>query len=392
MIPWRLAHAYARRARLRGLLTVGSVALAVLLVCLTRTVTTTFDGALAGASAQRVVTSSAVGIFVGLPIAHEAKIRAVPGVRSVTHWTWFGGVYKDGRNFFGRIAADIPTMREVYGDRRRGPDGRPIPAEIVLTESEWEDLETDLQGCMVGRVLAAAHGLEIGGVVPLLGTAYPGVYRLRVRGIYRADNPAFDENTLIFHWKHLHEVAETNLVGAFVIDLDRPDLAGAVCSGIDAIFENSAHRTRSASERAFQAQWISGLGNVNLLFGTIAVTALFATFMIVLNTMLLSARERVRDFGVLRSLGFPAPILLVLYVAEALILCGVGAALGIALSFPAARAIAWEVRSVMPDFEVAPVTMVAAACIALCVGLIAGLAPGLAAARRPIISALSTRG
>jgi len=95
MTPWMLIPAHVRRNRLRAALTVGSVAIALFLFCLLRSVVTGIEATVSKASSTRVITGSAVSLFVNLPVSAWEKIRAVEGVRASTHWTWFAGVYQD---------------------------------------------------------------------------------------------------------------------------------------------------------------------------------------------------------------------------------------------------------------------------------------------------------
>lgn len=386
--PWRLILAHLRHTKLRTLLTVASVMVAIFLFCLVRTVVTSLSRSTEGASAQRLVTESAVSLFVNLPIAMYPKIAAMDGVGAVTHWTWFGGVYKDERNFFARFATDVPALRVIYGDRRTGAGGRPIAGDMNLTPEEWTAFESDLQGCVVGRALAAKYGFRIGDAVPLLGNIFPGVYRLNVRGIYTSNVPSFDENSLFFHWKHLQEKSGTNTVSVYICDLADASRSGDVAAAIDAGFENSSNRTRTLSEKAFQAQFVSMWGRVDLLFTAIAAVVLFATFMITLNTALLSARERVADVGVLKTLGFTSGSILALTLAEGLVICLIGGALAVALCWPLGDALSWYVRTMLPDFVILPETKALGATLSGVIGLLSGLAPAVMASRLTIVEAL----
>ena len=58
------------------------------------------------ASANRLVTINRVSIIQPLPLSYSDKIARIPGVQSVTHDNWFGGVYQDEKNFFPQFVID----------------------------------------------------------------------------------------------------------------------------------------------------------------------------------------------------------------------------------------------------------------------------------------------
>ena len=392
MIPWILLPAHARRNLLRTLLTVGSVAVALFLFCALRTVVTTIELSLKQANSSRLIVQSALSLFAHLPIAMKQKLDPLPGVKAITHWSWFGGSFGDGgqETFFARFAVDAPTMRLAYGDK--GPE------DIYLPPGQWDAFESEKTACIVGRGLLErfkdAEGkpiLALGNTVPMRGNIFPGEYRFTVRGVYEARNPAFDENTMFFHWNYLDEVSgRRGNVGLFVLLLEHPDRAPEVAHTVDEMFRSSDTRTLTLTERAFNLQFAGMWGNIPLFLSFIGGAVLFAAFMVTLNTLLLNARERIAEVGVLKTLGFSDASIGFLNLAEALVLCGIGGVLGTGFAWWAFGHTAWgkAMDTFMPGFRVLPSTMAEAMAIAAVLGLVSGLVPGLMAARIPLVKAL----
>src|SRR2546430_7615292 len=96
----------ARRNVRRTLLTVTSVAIAVFLFAALRAVLDGFHGAAEASSSTRIVTLRSTSMIFNMPASHAETIRAIPGVRDVAWANWFGGIYKDPKNFFGQFAID----------------------------------------------------------------------------------------------------------------------------------------------------------------------------------------------------------------------------------------------------------------------------------------------
>ena len=390
MIPWVLLPAHARRNRLRTLLTVGSVAVALFLYCSLRTVVTSIEQTIQQANSSRLVVQSALSLFGHLPISMKGKLDSRPGVKAVTHWTWFGGLYGDPKDFFARFAVDVPSMRRVYGDLG--------PGDIWMPPGQWEAFEKERTACVVGRGLQArfedAEGnplLAPGNVAPLRGNIFPGDYRFTVRGVYEARNPSFDEGTMFFHWDYVNETSgRRGKVGLFVLLLDDPALAPEVARAVDEEFRSSATRTRTLTERAFNLQFQGMWGNIPLFLSFIGGAVLFAAFMVTLNTLLLNARERISEVGVLKTLGFPDGAIGAMNLVEALVLCTAGGAVGtgIALVVFNASTFGRTMDAFVPGFRVRPGTAGEAMAIAVLLGLLSGAFPGIMAARIPVVKAL----
>jgi putative ABC transport system permease protein len=391
VIPWMLLPAHVRKAPLRAMLTVGSVAIALFLYCMLRTVITSIERTVTEGNSSRLIVQSSVSLFAHLPISMQKKLEPVPGVASVTHWTWFGGLYVEPKNFFARFTVDVPSMRRAYGDLAPKPD-------IRLSQGSWEEFEGDKTGCIVGRALLDrfkdAEGkplFAVGNVIPLQGDIYPGEYRITVRGVYESMNPNFDEQTMFFHWSHVDEMCgRPGEVSTFTLLLDDPARAPEVAQAVDDMFRNSATRTRTLTEQAFNLQFQGMWGNIPLFLSFIGGAVLFAALMVTLNTLLLNARERIGEVAVLKTLGFPDASVGAMNLVEALVLCLLGGGLGTGIAYWAINHTPFGrgMDQFVPGFLVVPRTVVEAMGIALALGFVSGFLPGLLAARIPVVKAL----
>lgn len=386
LIPLRLVFAHARAQPLRWSLTAGSIALAIFLHCTLQTVLGALESITSGTSGNRLIASSAVSLFQTLPLSGVERIRSarIPGLREVGHWTWFDGVFRDPKEFFPRFAVDVERMRSQYGDQ--APSGE----AYRLAPKDWVRFLDEKAGCIVGRGLAERYALKVGDPLVLEGTIYPGTWRFQIVGIYASDNPTYDEETMFFHWSYLNEgMGRPDLCGTYSIDLERGADAAQIAKAVDDLFRNSSNRTLTQSEAAFQAQFLSMWGNVGLLFAFIGAAVIFATAVIALNTMLLSVNERVKEIGVLKTLGFSNASVRGLFLAESFVLCLGGASAGALLA-----SLLWHGQPVrmatviFPTFGVPDATLLSAFGIGLALAVLAGIAPAIMASRLGIVRAL----
>jgi putative ABC transport system permease protein len=242
----------------------------------------------------------------------------------------------------------------------------------------------------------------VGDSVPIIGTIYPRVdgseWRFVVRGIYRSTRPNVDEMTMYWHFEYLDEArTKGECLGpegtsVYLVRVQPDARSEEVAARIDARYEGGPQRTRTETEAAFQAGFVSMLGNLPTFLGMIGGAVLVALLFGVVNTMTLAARERVRTTGILRALGFPPRVPARLYLLESLALVGLGGALGVGLSLWSAPLFRRMFGTQIPMYEVAPDTVAFAAIVCVGIALAAGAVPAWAALRLKAVEALRRGG
>jgi len=123
------------------------------------------------------------------------------------------------------------------------------------------------------------------------------------------------------------------------------------------------------------------------LVGAIAAIALFIGGVGVMNMMLVSVSERVREIGVRKALGATAAAIRAQFIVEATLLSGLGGAAGVALGVVLALAGGIALRALMPTWVVSVSLLAAGTAFsaALCVGVLFGWLPARRAALlRPV--------
>ncbi|MEZ6197766.1 MAG: ABC transporter permease [Planctomycetota bacterium] len=380
MSLFRLIRRNVMRHPVRSLLTLGAALVAMFLLVFLRSVLTTLDDSVKSVATNRIVTQSAVSLFVNLPASYQPKIEGIEGVESVCRFQWFGGVYKEPQNFFAQFAVDPETMLAQYDECQ-------IPADQAAA------FKADRRGCIIGETLAERFGWKIGDRVPILGTIFTkeGAWEFDVRGIYRSERANFDAGTMYFHFDYLDEMLESEKaegprgVGVFIVKLSDEADPVAVSDAIDALFAGGPQRTRTQTEAAFQAGFITMLGNVPSFLGWIGGAVFFALALTLINAMLISSSERIRDTGVMKALGFSNRTCGLVYLGESLLLSLTGGLLGLGLGYltvqPMRQTLGSTPGIALPFYDVRTDTAVMAVAAALLIGLLAGIAPALRAAR-----------
>ncbi len=375
----------ALRNRRRSILTICSIAASLCLLGVLMAMYHAFYFSSPPASqALRLVTRNKVSLTVPMPIYYRERIKQVPGVVVVAVSQWFGGVYKDERdqnNFFARFATEPDKLLAL----------RP---EFVIPEDQKKAFMQERTACMVGRALANRLGFKLGDRFTLVGDIFPGNYEFTVRAIYDSTE---DNENMFFNLDYLFEslpAGRRDFAGTFGILADSVESVPRIAKQIDDMFANSTAETRTESERAFQLSFVSFLGNVKLFLLSICAAVTFTILLVSGNTMAMSVRERIREVGILKTLGFTPRAILGIIVGEAGLISFTGGAIGCGLAWLMCGVVrqAPPFISDLKTLTIVPSVAVACLLIALLIGVVSSVVPAWSASRTSIIESLRYSG
>lgn len=335
----------AFRHKLRTFLTILGVAIAILAFGLLRTVISTWYLGVEQASATRLVTRNAISLIFPLPLSYKEKIKQIEGVKNVSYGTWFGGIYIDEKHFFANYAVEPSSYLEMY-------------PEIKIPDDQKEIFFRDRKSAVAGRILMERYGWKIGDIITLKGTIYPGNWDFVLRGVYKGRDENVDETAFIFHWEYLNETlkkttpSRADNVGWYMIEITKPDLAADVSLKIDKTFKNSLAETLTETEKAFTLSFIAMTEAIVIAIQLVSFVIIFIIMAIVANTMSMTARERIGEYSIFKTLGFGGFHISGLIFGESLLITLLGSTLGIILTFPAAKIFSKALSMYFPVFNV----------------------------------------
>ena len=371
------------RHRLRSLLTIAGLVIAILAFGILRTVVDAWFAGADMASAQRLITRNATSLVFSLPIYYRERLRAIDGVQRVAVSNWFGGIYKD--QSFGNIFAQFAVDHDVFFD---------VYPEFITKPEELLAFKKDMRGAMVGRLLADKYGFKLGDTIPLKGAIFPGNWEFTVRGIYEPKDATIVTRQLYFHWEYLNEEVKKRYprraeqAGFFLVQIADPSRAAEISQAIDREFRNSLAETLTETEKAFSLGFVAQTETIVMAVRVVSFVVILIIFAVVANTMAMTARERHAEYATLKAIGFSPEFVGTLILGESMLLTGIGGAAGILLTFPVAGLFKAMLGMLFPVFNVTPQTVAMQAGCAFAVGVLAGLVPSVRASRTKIVEGL----
>jgi putative ABC transport system permease protein len=388
-LPYILKH--LRRNAIRTGSTVAAMSVCIFLFCTLETLVAAISWNLKSASASRLITRHSVSLAFNLPRAYKARLAQVAGVKSVAGYTWFGGVIgspPDPKKFFANFAIE-------------GEDFLAMDPEYILTPEEKKAFLTDRGGCIIGPDLVEKFGWKVGDIVQL--TSLIPTYRtgtpfaFTVRAVYRTDQtryPGTNAAVLFFNYEYLDEATRGRAgISMYKLLIEDPGEAGRISKAVDDLFENADPPTRTETEAAFRAGFVSMAGNLALLLRSIGLAVCFTILLVTANTMSMAVRERKTEIAVLKTLGFPGRLVMFLVLGEALALGVLGGGFGLLLSRFAIRALPkvpliGDAVAGFPNLGLHPAVATLGLGLALLLGFCAGLFPAVGAYRSRIADTL----
>jgi putative ABC transport system permease protein len=377
----RLVWSNLKRKKIRTFLTIASIFVAFVLFGYLAAIRQAFSAGIDVAGADRLVVRHKVSIIQPLPASYEAEIEQIPGVAAATHSTWFGGIYRESRNFFPQMAVKPEEHLAMY-------------PEILLPEEQRQAWFKTRTGAIVGRTTANRFGWKVGDKVPLRAPFWSHgggnkIWEFDIVGIYDGAKKGVDTTQLLFSYDYFDEARDNirGIVGWYIVKISDPDRAVEIAKAIDQAFANSPAETKAETEGAFVRAFADQIGNVGAIMQAILSAVFFTILLVAGNTMAQSVRERTGELAVLKAVGFTDGQVLGLVLAEALTIAALGGFAGLAL--------AWVLISVgdptggsMPVFYLPARDLVVGSVFVVTLGFATGLLPALQAGRLRIAHAL----
>jgi putative ABC transport system permease protein len=312
----------------RTLLTMATIAVAFMLYGLLQGIDQGTD-AVVKTFNNRLFTGNRHGVGQGLPISYLERIRKVPGVAAVTHWTFFGGYFGEPRDSIAAYATDSHVF-DVYSQ------------DFHLPQEQIEAMEHTRTAAVIAKPLADKYQWKIGDRVTLRTSLWTQAngrddYSFEVVGILPID-PYNPNGTLrglfLFNYSYLDAARQFQKGRVHFYVSKVADVTGTagISKAIDRVYANSADETSTIPESAMMQSQLRQVLDFGLIVNLI-MSAVFLTLLLVTaNSIAQSVRERVPQFAVLKTIGFADWTVTSLIFLESLLLCLFAAAVGLLLA------------------------------------------------------------
>jgi putative ABC transport system permease protein len=371
------------RNKVRTALTVAGVAIALVAFLLIQTTIGAWEIGVTLAAKDRLVSRHKVTFTMTVPKRYVEEVRQTPGVKDATFSTWWGGKNPNAeKDFFMTLAVEPETFLDVFD-------------EVGITPEEKAAWIADRQGVIVGDILATKFKWKVGDEVSLVSAIYPGEWKFRVKAIYKPLRKSAGRDWFLFDWDYLNENAPERMreqIG-WITARVQPGLSAAdVSKTIDAHFDVQDIQTSTQDEGAFNQSFLGMFTTILRALNIVSFVILGIMMLILGNTVAMGVRERTREYGVLRAVGFLPGHITFLVLAEAATLGLLGGLAGLAIGIPVIGGMGAFIEENMsaffPVFRLPALISLLAVGIAILLGLVSAAVPAFSAKRLKVVEAL----
>jgi putative ABC transport system permease protein len=319
-----------------------------------------------------------------LPFSDLEQIRRIPGLRhgQVDFTISRGGYYQDPKNPQGVLAMneDFPQAPDTTG-------------RFIWDLQQVRAYRADRQGALVNEFTAQKYGWKLGDVVPITipsiakrdGTH---VFNFTIRGIWHYRDPAEGHYQFYCHYAYVDESRATDqgTIDFIVAILSEGVDPSRFAHSVDQLFMNSGAETLSGTQDGVQRDYFRRIGNISRI-AYLILTAVFATMLLATgNSLTQSFRERTREIGTLKALGFGPKRIWLLVMTEANVLLLAGGGLGLL----AALWLVHVAQRRLGSLELSSTQLVTGVALMVVSGCLVGWFPARRAARLTVVEAIGT--
>ena len=381
---WFLALSNLNRRLPRTVLTWLGLSIAFLLFGLLRAfVEYSLGERFVAASHERLVVSPRYSPLDSLPLRYIGEIEAMDGVVEVEPHQLLAGRI-EGKRRFQQLVVDPQKHFSIFPEYR-------------VDDSAKAAFQADRTAALAPVDLAAEFGWTSGQRIAI-ESPYPRrdggrLWEFTLVGTYSAPENVPVRPMFLLRWDYFDGArtfgaGTANWLTVRVSDLNKLD---AIAQEIDASFANSANPTRSHPHSAAQRELARQVGDIEFVTSSIIGCAFFAVIFSTGHVVMQMLRERIREFGVLASIGFTRARIMTLLVAEVGALCFFGYVAGMGAASLILDSAGDSARGVLGDLHISASTMLLGASVAvLTLAVVVGV-PCRAIGRMTVAAALRGR-
>ncbi|MBB6229039.1 putative ABC transport system permease protein [Polymorphobacter multimanifer] len=375
MSPATLAWRNLGRNRLRAGLMIVSVAVAFSLFGALFGFSALLDPDAEMATSRDLVVRHRVNILQMLPVRDGEAIARIPGVESVSHQVVMAGHVGSRDHKLPTMMVSAPAYLAQNAD------------DVLLDAATKATFLRTRDGLIADAATATEQGWKPGQLVTITSPSQPrrdgsADWEYRYVGSFTAaDGSDSGIKGAIGHFEYLNEGSALGRDRVHWFGLRTRSAADndRVAAAIDARFANSDSPTKTEPASAMARAFLSQLVDFETVMRVVVGAAFVAILMVVGNTLAMVVRQRVREIGVLRAIGFPAATVLQVVLGEALLVATIGAVTGLVLAAALVAAVAADMGG--GDVSIPAGVVAGGLGLALVFGLVTGLPPALAALR-----------
>jgi putative ABC transport system permease protein len=237
-------------------------------------------------------------------------------------------------------------------------------------------------GALVGAKIAKDYRWEVGQTIPMNEDRLA----FQVSGIFESSDKTYEGGVLL-HKGYLEKIKRDEGKSTYLLlNVDGPSSVAPVSGFIDEHLANYPKPTKTQSERAAKERQMQDFLEIRRMLSGMLVATILVSLLGAANSVSIAVRERMREVGILRSLGLRKGQVLMILAGEPVLISLASGILGLG----AAMALLSSAKSLggMVPLVLSPKYAAVGMGVALLIGVLGALLPSLRASRTKIVDSL----
>ncbi len=312
-----------RRKLSRSILILAQVIVALTLFGVLQGMSSAVQHILDSTHGDRLYVSNRTRFGFPLPISLVERLKSTPGVAGVDYQFRFAGTYQRADQQVPVNATDVESYLAMF------------PELQVQQPQALQAMKQTRDGALVGGETLRKYGWKVGQRItlqtPLPQKSGSRDWTFEILGSYENTELPDQSVVLVTNYKYVNEAlaGQADTITFANVHLADPKQAGAVEEAIDRQFANSPNETLTQSEHDLAESQVENIGGLNVAVHRITAATFFVLLFATGALMMQSIRERTPELAVLKTFGFSDALVMVLILCETLVLCVVGAGVGL---------------------------------------------------------------
>jgi putative ABC transport system permease protein len=374
-----LVWAGIRRKLSRSILILAQVIIAFTLFGVLQGLSSAVQHILDSTHGDRFYVSNRLRFGFPLPISLVERLKSTPGVAGVAYQFRFGGTYQRPNQQVPVAATDVESYLAMF-------------PELQLQQARAaQAIKQTRDGALVGGETLRKYGWKVGQRITLQGGPPQKNgsrdWTFEIVGSYENTELPDQAVVLVANYTYVNESlpGQKDTITFANVHIADPKRAGSVEDAIDRQFANSPNETLTQSEHDLAESQVQNIGDLNVAVHRITAATFFVLLFATGALMMQSIRERTPELAVLKTFGFSDVRIMGLILIETIVLCVVGAAVGLWL----ATVILELARSLLQVGSMSLIVVVIGFACAVALALAGGAVPAWRGLRLRVVDALN---
>lgn len=261
-----------------------------------------------------------------MPASYAREVAQIEGVEAAAGMRFIGGTVRSEDDFIFGFAVEPESIRQVRFE---------LQDPGAVSSGEWRQFVDKREGVLMGFRALSKHGWRVGQRATI--KTWGNLPELRFDIVGTLHHPDFADNFLI-HLDYMEDlIRDEGKVEQIGVRVSSAQAQDSVSRAIERHFAGRPTQVVVRTDKAFVRNLLEAFDDFVNVFVLLAAVVFSTCFLMTMNSLSMSIRERMTEIALYRAFGFSNGWIRRLAMVEAGLLAGISGTAGAFLAFAVFR-------------------------------------------------------